>query len=689
MVRRRLLQCIYLQMFKKIDEEDHGHVINKWICKLVKDVGHHCGLLDFEDFELEDHEKGDAMIKQMSSIKAKSRKSKPADGGSDRLIADHTPLLKSKETAEKDLELMTESQGEYISRFKASVLDDRRTVQLLEKIMEKEPVDRVMMRSVNQVYLQLLRSSYWHQLGKNLTITDEQIELLLASVIFAESRCDEELHDLSYILRKLGISSNVQELLEQVETDDKSASKKELSHFLSAKGAQNNDLVVHSAIADSLLNHFGFSVAMMAVIVLNCGFVLYEEGSHSDGVRKPVAFTVIEAVFTFIFVIEFTIKFAAHRCQYFKSLANVLDFSLMLMSIATVIVDVIVLQSNHTGELQILRLNRILKVLRLVRLSRLIPLFWVVKGHMEGKTVVADLAEHLTNLNVLTAYYEAHSFAAEQYFAFFNGTDESSLDMSEEARALYNSYILMTTAKALSAHQAATIDHSIMKGVQSMQDIINEADRLADFVEHAHSAGVISEKEAHIFVHPLRDHEQKLRMLILDESHGVIHEELEEAGHELEEEEAEENAEKAVAELEMGKRTTAVSDSEVFRLDDTKDAKEDVAPQPKGSERLQWTLKTESDPRNIVQELRDMLDDRTRERDALQREVVERGDSVEIEENDQQSARSAKAKAKEVPYSSISGSWLGLCKSTCGEQVVDVGAQPVVAMKTRQVSDEV
>jgi len=130
-----------------------------------------------------------------------------------------------------------------------------------------------------------------------------------------------------------------------------------------------------------------FQLIIGLVIIVNALFIGLETDMNTpDGsLYEDELWFIMENIFVIIFVLEMIVKIACHRCNYFKQMWNITDFTLVMMAI----VDVWIMKALQSeGSLKSFSVLRVIRMLRLARLIRLLKVFkelWlVVSGLIES-----------------------------------------------------------------------------------------------------------------------------------------------------------------------------------------------------------------------------------------------------------------------------------------------------------------
>lgn len=153
----------------------------------------------------------------------------------------------------------------------------------------------------------------------------------------------------------------------------------------------NSDAPHNHEWSRKIIKHPRFEPGMGIVIVLNCFFIGWQASDTSGDIGVAIVFLLFENIFTFIFVVELTIRLFCFGPWFLLNWFNFVDA--MLIIISGVFVNWVLLPARI--DVEALRQFQVLRTLRLVRLARavrLLPQFkemWMlVRGLTDSLTVL-------------------------------------------------------------------------------------------------------------------------------------------------------------------------------------------------------------------------------------------------------------------------------------------------------------
>mmetsp|Transcript_104382 Transcript_104382/g.292482 ORF Transcript_104382/g.292482 Transcript_104382/m.292482 type:complete len:520 (-) Transcript_104382:114-1673(-) len=131
-----------------------------------------------------------------------------------------------------------------------------------------------------------------------------------------------------------------------------------------------------------------FEVFWAAIIVTNALFVgaqvHYQASVAPVGAKPPVEFSILNAVYTFGFLIEVLLRAAVQRCRFVCGASwswNWFDLSVVLCSLVEIVFDFTVFQSQQVdANANTMRVIRLLRTIRLVRVFRVMRVIRFVRA---------------------------------------------------------------------------------------------------------------------------------------------------------------------------------------------------------------------------------------------------------------------------------------------------------------------
>lgn len=147
--------------------------------------------------------------------------------------------------------------------------------------------------------------------------------------------------------------------------------------------------------------HSAFDIFLYTVVFLNVVIIIVDLSYTCPAKAYELASDILNYIFTVIYLVEAIIKITAYKVDYFKDKWCLLDFFILVLSIAEILLDFTVLRGNEdatcTGAavktyfspalLKIAKVIRLLRLLRSLRLAKaLVPqILGVVDGQVDKK----------------------------------------------------------------------------------------------------------------------------------------------------------------------------------------------------------------------------------------------------------------------------------------------------------------
>jgi hypothetical protein len=256
-----------------------------------------------------------------------------------------------------------------------------------------------------------------------------------------------------------------------------------------------------------LIDSVHFNVIMSMILVGNSVYIAIENFARKESNYKLAVWTVMEVVFSTMFLIEFMIKLLALKCSYFYDAWNLFDFSILCLSLFGIVVEFVIASESDADvhkEARIFRLNRVFRVLRIFRTVRLFRFFNTLRAKLLHKDFSLQLAEHVRTITACRAFIIAHCKAQSQLAVYFG--DKGKIRSGAEARCILESQTEVYKAIMLAVEEAVEIDDETLLGMRLLRDNVKLTGKLAEFVHAAHKAGVVNAREAETMVHPLQNH---------------------------------------------------------------------------------------------------------------------------------------------------------------------------------------
>jgi NhaP-type Na+/H+ or K+/H+ antiporter len=420
----------------------------------------------------------------------------------------------------------------------------------MEIIIREHDYDPVLVKSVNSSFLSLVSHEYWHQLESGEFIAGTADAELLINSINEAQRAPAHLSDLQHLLGRLKLSHSDTEtsasvLDEILETEQQKSvvSKRKINRDERAEERMSGtptDTALAAAL-QSLPDILGvnmnsestrlvqfidstlFNMLMSTTLVANCIFIIIELRHRSGDNYSHRMWTVMEVAFTLVFVVEFTIKFAAVRCRYFCDSWNLFDFGILCTSLVGLVIDMLPQSDSAndediSNEARMFRLNRVFRIVRILRVIRLFNFFRKLLAKLRSRDISLQLAEHLRTITACRAFARAHVSAQCRLLELF-GRD-GNFTQVEEMRCVMESQTAIYRAIKVAVEEATEIAPSTLMAMQLLRETIEVTSTLADFVHGAEEVGVLTNREANTIAEPLQDHVRLFQAQIDRAVHG-------------------------------------------------------------------------------------------------------------------------------------------------------------------------
>eukprot|EP00929_Paragymnodinium_shiwhaense_P123099 TRINITY_DN9657_c0_g2_i1.p1 TRINITY_DN9657_c0_g2~~TRINITY_DN9657_c0_g2_i1.p1 ORF type:complete len:1181 (+),score=264.47 TRINITY_DN9657_c0_g2_i1:100-3642(+) len=384
---------------------------------------------------------------------------------------------------------------EGISNLRDQFVERRCDTEHLGFLLGRETVDHFALRTIVEVFHDLLKVQYWHQIEGGIRVNGSvEADILLASVESSASLSLYDLTDLEFVVAhtntddtslctffagigKSGEKLATLNLMQKLRTTPKSAEPRRCA------------AIAHS----DKFNYF-----MMFIIVLNTAVIIME-----DSKVQSTTFMLIEIFFTTVYFIEFVIKFEDARMKYFSRAWNVFDFTLLVVGLLGLVFQFMDGTSVAAGEAaQTAKINRTLKTLRLGRMLKFCRLVESAWRHRRGKDTTEDMCATMGSINLFEALIHAHVEAQSALVKYL--CRDNTPDTSEIAQVLLQSQATVYKALVLVDYEKEQLtDEYIIEDLSNHLASYQVAMELEHFLMETHTNGVISGSEAHTLMHPI------------------------------------------------------------------------------------------------------------------------------------------------------------------------------------------
>jgi len=423
-------------------------------------------------------------------------------------------------------------------------------VDRMVEAIDDSDVDPNMAQVVNKAFLQLVNAQYWKQIEyRDLRPGSEEAKILLTSIQVALSTGNQDLLDFNFILRRLKkvsaqgagdwwqvfpeeaaddhdfvencvrksdrLRNSAGELLAPEKFGPAASARSERSTFLS----MNTNTTAGSFLVRccrAIVASASFHIVMAVAIILNGVYVGVEE---NYGDTTGLGWLLAEASFTFLFLFEFVVKFAALSWGYFKSGPNIFDFVLVLLGIFGLIMSIVEYAAGGDSVEDLTGVIRISRVFRVLRFLRVFRLFHAKLS--ADKEVSVELAQHMLRLSCYMSYIGAHLSSQVSLVKYFGGLD-LSVEENEICRCIIQSQVYVYRAIELTIQEEKSLDEKgLLDDLRWTLERKEITEGLEEFVMLAFKDGAITAREAHSIVHPLHHQLAECLQKINDTAEGI------------------------------------------------------------------------------------------------------------------------------------------------------------------------
>jgi hypothetical protein len=388
------------------------------------------------------------------------------------------------------------------------------TDEMCEFICDKD-VDIGMAQTINAAFLKLVEHNYRGLMEEDMLRSGSELaNTLVLSAKTAQSR------------EKVGDLCDFSEMRSQLPPDPRKSAFRDANQPWKIfeeddfKDEQTLPSEVRNAPVHKLLQSYCFQVSMIIIILASCvGVVVDEIHRNEDNTDEP-HWIIVEAVFGTCFAVEFLLKFWDRGLQYFHKMADVFDFFLLIMGWLGVICEIVMTESADLEKIQVLRFARIFRVLRLLRVFRLLSV------HLDlGKDVNIEVEYHMHLMTAYVCYSTAHLKAQRDLVIFFGGNAKiDELEEKEIGRCVLQSQTGVYQACQQAMDQEAQLE---LKKPEIMVDLRVSllskriCDAIGKFIDAAHDAGALCERDAHVVRHPVNHYLQNVITILSDLDSGI------------------------------------------------------------------------------------------------------------------------------------------------------------------------
>jgi len=358
-----------------------------------------------------------------------------------------------------------------------------KAVHLLQGNINPDPD---MCKIVNKTFLTMVNTNYWKQIEEGeLRPGSDESDLLFTSIRFSDLKLDlEDFQLLEGLADKKKGFSRISRVVEEVQ---KKKVTEKVAESISSVGA--------------LVSSSGFNISCALAIVFNVLYVVIEESARNPSNEDSSAWITIEAFFTFLFFLEFVIKFAHIKCGYFLVAWNCFDFFLVVLGALGLGMNVLALDdksaaSQSGSESRVIRIARVLRTMRFLRLFRLFHARLSADKHVSPEVIAV-----MKSMSIMKSFIRAHLDSQQMILKFFTDSIDETNEI-ELARCLLQSQVSVHNA-VIAAVRVYRRDKELFEDIKMVLNRKHIVEDLQQFIEAALEDGAISSTNAGLILHPM------------------------------------------------------------------------------------------------------------------------------------------------------------------------------------------
>jgi hypothetical protein len=361
----------------------------------------------------------------------------------------------------------------------------------MKAMVDQLGVDVSLAKAVNSTFLSLVGTSYRTQMADGvLPPGSEEAKSLMTSVRVSNTPLRPDLCDFDFVLKFMNKSQSGDFKVWWQQNKD-GCGEKNGNSPITPKEIEPEPSRLAKIVASPT-----FNLSMAALILANCVYVLIEEGARNEKNKDNAGWAFCEILFTFIFIVEFAVKFKAIGWAYFKDAGNIFDFVLVVLGFAGVVVMFVTEEGDlGASEARMLRIVRIFRVLRFLRVFRFF--------RTELDWVDPECVAYMKTIRVLESFIQAHLSSQALLVKFFGGKSKMEDDKAEIARCVLQSQAQIYKAISLTIAAKKQMDTTSLQEIERVHQMLHVTEGLEKYVMEAYDCGAISSKEAESILEPL------------------------------------------------------------------------------------------------------------------------------------------------------------------------------------------
>lgn len=367
------------------------------------------------------------------------------------------------------------------SKVPVLVVADKFQDLLLTQVAEPETV-----RTIREVLLVIVRSVYWEQVASGeIKPGSPEADALFGSITLAMDMSKVDSDDFQFLDKKY-----LQDKWKR------KATTRAGTIFM-------NGLRTISQVGD-LVKTSWFIGFINVSIIGHCTFTLLEE-QYREFDDTSLGWLVADVLFVSIFLVECILKILNSGRRYFRKHWNIFDFALVILGLFSMAISIFTayVQTDQEGATPVLQVARVLRVLRLIRFCRVLKTLHMLADNKlySGDFGVSDreIQRHMMKIKVLTLFVKAHLTGVDELMHCFG------IESVEVARCVLMTYITIHRAILMAVREEKKCEACVVREIVHLRTSHYLTERLDEFVQEAHHAGIIAHAEADSMIKFLRD----------------------------------------------------------------------------------------------------------------------------------------------------------------------------------------
>jgi len=439
--------------------------------------------------------------------------------------ADTTPntsVIEKYKAAEERFAEYSEKEKQFLGSLSPDMLKineapsgKKVTQECVEMLENYKTFDTEMSIVIDHAFLSLVKCGY-HRLIRcgELRPGSNEANLLARSVHIAIGATHGDLMDYDHIHRYVASES-------QEEPEDSATvmgTKKKKNNKKSAFG----DVQKPPSALGNFVQGKVFNISITMAILGCCLYVAVEEAMRKGDNEDSFVWLGIELIFVLFFTLEFVLKFAHMKMQYFKDPWNDFDFVLVVLGLVGAVVATVAHTSDTAsgggGENRFIRLSRVLRSMRFFRVFRLFH-----AKLSRDRDISRELDVQMSQIATYSCFALCQIRAQQDLMQYFEGTGiVDREDEVEIARCVIMSQTNVYNAWCEVIQLQNKLPEALLEMLHWLYGKKHIVEGLEKYVEKAQADGAISSKQAEAILHPLHEQISACLKTINDTTDGFV-----------------------------------------------------------------------------------------------------------------------------------------------------------------------